>query len=384
MTAREAAAGDGFRVARWVDALGGFIDRHRALWTRLGDLETRLLADELSTVAIEQPIYVSGLARSGSTILLELLSRHEAVATHRYRDYPPVFTPYLWNRVLERTPQRAAEPVERTHRDGIKITPESPEALEEILWMSFFPQLHDPATSAVLDRRTRNPRFESFYRDHIRKLLRVRDARRYLAKGNYNVTRLGYLHEIFPDARFLIPVREPLWHIASLMKQHSLFCAGGRENPEAVRHLQRVGHFEFGLDRRPVNAGDGAVIEEVLACWRDGAEVEGWARYWGHVYGHVADALDADPELRDAALVVRFEDLCRASEATIGALFEHCRLALAETAQAQLAGMLRFPSYYEPRFSAEERALIERLTGATAARFGYPAPAAAAPLSARA
>ena len=38
MSARQAAAGDGFRVARWVDALGGFIDRHQALWTRLGDL----------------------------------------------------------------------------------------------------------------------------------------------------------------------------------------------------------------------------------------------------------------------------------------------------------------------------------------------------------
>ena len=299
MIRERAAAGDGFRVARWVDALGGFIERHQGLWTRIGNLETRLLADELSAVAIDRPIYVGGLARSGSTILLELLSRHEDIVSHRYRDYPPVFTPYLWNRLLERTPQRASEPVERTHKDGIKVTPESPEALEEVLWMAFFPQLHDPAASAVLDRRTRNPAFESFYRDHIRKLLRVRGGRRYLAKGNYNVTRLAYLHEILPDARFVIPVREPRWHIASLMKQHDLFCDGGRDNPEALRHLQRVGHFEFGLDRRPVNAGDPAAIEQVLACWREGAEVEGWARYWSHIYGHVADRLEADPELAE-------------------------------------------------------------------------------------
>jgi len=155
------------------------------------------------------------------------------------------------------------------------------------------------------------------------------------------------------------------------------------DKPEALRHLQRVGHFEFGLDRRPVNAGDPAVIEQVLACWQGGAEVEGWARYWSHIYGHVADRLEADPELRAAALIVRYEDLCRAPEASVRALFAHCELALSEPALAQLAGMLRFPSYYQPRFSAAELALIERHTGAVAARLGYPAPAGAAlPLSA--
>ena len=308
---QQAGPADGFEVTPWIDALGGFIARHRGLWTRIGNLESRLLADELSEVRIRQPIYVAGLARSGSTILLELLARHPDVVSHRYRDYPPVFTPYMWNRLLERTPQRQVEPAERSHKDGIKVTPDSPEALEEVLWMAFFPQLHDPAHSAVLDRQTRNPAFESFYRDHIRKLLRVRGGRRYLAKGNYNVTRLDYLLELFPDARFVIPVRDPRWHIASLIKQHALFCAGGEHNPAAVRHLQRVGHFEFGLDRRPVNAGDPATIEQILACWQQGREVEGWARYWSHVYGHVADRLEASPELRDAALIVRYEDLCR-------------------------------------------------------------------------
>jgi Sulfotransferase family len=372
-----AGPAEGFQVTPWIDALGGFITRHQGLWTRIGNLETRLLADELSEVRIDRPIYVAGLARSGSTILLELLARHPDVVSHRYRDYPPVFTPYMWNRLLERTPQREVEPAERSHQDGIKVTPDSPEALEEVLWMAFFPQLHDPAHSAVLDRHTRHPAFESFYRDHIRKLLRVRGGRRYLAKGNYNVTRLGYLLEIFKGARFVIPVRDPRWHIASLIKQHALFCAGGEQNPKTVRHLQRVGHFEFGLDRRPVNAGDPATIEAVLACWQRGDEVEGWARYWSHVYGHVADRLEASPELRDAALVVRYEDLCRAPQATLQAVLDHVGLAVPEEVLAELAALLHFPGYYRPRFSADELALIDRLTEATAARFGYGAPAQA-------
>jgi hypothetical protein len=168
------------------------------------------------------------------------------------------------------------------------------------------------------------------------------------------------------------------------MKQHALFCAGGRENPEAVRHLQRVGHFEFGCDRRPVNAGDPAVIERILACWQGGDEVEGWARYWSHIYGYMADRLDANPRLREAALVVRFEDLCGTPEPTIRALFEHCRLAISEPALAQLAGMLRSPTYYQPRFSEAEIATIDRRTRTVALRLGCRAPLDAGPVSASA
>ena len=50
---------------------------------------------------------------------------------------------------------------------------------------------------------------EAFYRDHIRKLLWLRGGRRYLSKGNYNTTRIAYLARLFPDARFIVPVRDP-------------------------------------------------------------------------------------------------------------------------------------------------------------------------------
>ncbi|MGH6943054.1 MAG: sulfotransferase family protein [Geminicoccaceae bacterium] len=365
------ASEDGFHVARWVDVFGGLVSRHQRLWTWLGDQETRFLSDEIGLREIEQPIYVSGLARSGSTILLEALARHPDVATQRYKDYPPIFTPVLWNRFLDRTPQRPAEAAERTHKDGILVTPESPEAFEEVLWMASFPDLHDPMRSAVLDGGTSNPAFERFYKNHIRKLLLVRGGRRYLSKGNYNLTRLEYLLKLFPDVRFVIPVRDPTWHVASLMKQHALFCKGQRRNPAALRHLQRVGHFEFGLDRRPINLGDPAHVAEVLDLWQRGEEVEGWARYWSQIHEHVADRLEANGALARAALVVRFEELCRAPRKTLRAAFEHCRLAGAEALVEELAGKIRFPSYYRPKFTAEELRVIDRATGATALRFGY-------------
>lgn len=360
-----------FRVTRWVDVVGGSISRRPRFWIRMGNLESRLLSDEIEDVDITRPIYISGLARSGSTILLEVLSRHGELACHRYSDYPLVFTPYWWNRLLERMPKREVAPSERTHRDGIKVTPDSPEAFEEVLWMTFFAHLHDPSRSAVLDQTTSHPEFEAFYRDHIRKLLRVQGRARYLAKANYNLTRLEYLLELFPEARFVIPVREPVWHVASLMKQHALFCDGVRSHPKALEHLRRVGHFEFGPDRRPVNAGDGPGVGDVVEAWRKGREVEGWARYWSLVYGHVAERLARNPRLQEAALIVRFEDLCRTPREIIAAVLEHCRLEVPSTWVEDMARTIQAPSYYRPRFAPHELATIDRLTKTTATRFGY-------------
>jgi hypothetical protein len=155
------------------------------------------------------------------------------------------------------------------------------------------------------------------------------------------------------------------------MKQHALFCVAGTADPRALAHLQRVGHFEFGLDRRPVNIGDADGIGEILNLWQGGAEVEGWARYWSQLYGYVADRLEANPRLRDATLLVGFEELCREPRKVLWTVLDHCRLPAADAFVDEQACRIRFPSYYRPAFSAEELALIERCTAPTAARFGY-------------
>jgi hypothetical protein len=360
-----------FDVAWWVDWLGRHIERHPVFWIRLGNAESSILRDELEATAIKAPIYVAGLARSGSTFLLEALADHPDTATHRYKDFPPVFTPYWWNRFLSFMPKKNAAPAERAHQDGIKITEESPEAFEESLWMAFFKDLHDPSTGAVLDRTTSNPAFERFYRDHIQKLLTVRGGRRYLSKGNYNLTRLAYLQKMFADARFVIPRRAPAWHIASLIKQHRLFCASLEGNARAQAHMRRVGHFEFGLDRRPINAAgdDDRAIALIEELWRDGQEVEGQARYWAHLHGRIADQLESDPALRRATLVVSYERLCEQPAAMIQSLFDHCRLDLGEARRDALAAKVQFPSYYEPDFTPEQRRLIDDVTAPVVERF---------------
>ena len=270
-----------FQVPLGIHLLSGFVQRCSGWWTQLGNLESATLRTQLDRISIETPVYITGLARAGTTILLELLSRHPDVATHKYRDFPGLFVPTWWDRGQN---QSEALCQERAHGDRLQVTQDSPEAMEECLWMAFFPNAHRPEVGNVLGRSTHHKLFEQFYQDHIRKLLLVRNRSRYVAKGNYNLTRLAYLHKIHPKSRFIVAVRHPRDHIASLMRQHRLFCAGTTKHPRALAYLQRVGHFEFGLDRRPISLGDGVALE-VVELWRQGQEVRGCARYWASLYG---------------------------------------------------------------------------------------------------
>lgn len=356
----------------WIDRLGGLVERTAGFWAWLGRLESRVLADELEPIAIDRPIYIAGLARAGSTILLELLATHPDVATHRYRDFPLVYTPVFWSRAFGHIYRPGTAPVERAHRDRLLVTPDSPEALEEVLWMRFFPGRHDPDHSQVLDAATSNPGFERFYRDHIRKILLIRQGRRYLAKGNYNVTRLAYLARLLPDARFLVPVRRPRAQVASLLRQHRLFAQQEREDPRVLRHMRRVGHFEFGLDRRAINTGDATLARSIEALWRDGEEARGLARHWAAVYGFAQRQLAADPALAERVLVVRYEDLCAQGTAMLACVAAHAALDFPPERLAALAARLSAPDYYDPAFTPEEAAAIRDETAAVARGFGYP------------
>lgn len=280
-----------------------------------------------------------------------------------------LFTPYWWRRAAAK--RRSETPRERAHRDRVMVTTESPDALEEMLWMAYFPGCHDPTVCNLVGRDEHYPDFESFYCNHIRKLLLAEQATRYAAKANYHVARLAYLVRLFPDAKFLIAVRSPERHIASLARQHAWFCEGQRQFPRALAFMQRSGHFEFGLDRRPMQLGDAARTAQILDDWSAGREMSGWAKYWDVVYSYLGGLLERDEQVRAASLMVRFETLCQSPAETLRAVFEHCQLRDSEALVARFAPTIREPTYYTGRFSQEEQSVIRTITAEGARRWGY-------------
>ena len=154
----------------------------------------------------------------------------------------------------------------------------------------------------------------------------------------------------------------------------------GRGAPSGGAQTHAAGRtFRVRLDRRPINVGDAARLAGVTDAWARGDEVEGWARYWAYIYGHLADRLAANPALKDASLVVRFEELCRSPYEMLERTLAHCRLDTTPIWLEQKSAAIHFPSYYKPRFAPAELETIDRHAADTAARFGYTGAARSAP-----
>lgn len=345
--------------------------RHLASLLRVvGALEDDFHAEKLKSIRIETPVFVTGLARSGTTMMLTLLAQAEGVATHRYRDFPFLFAPISWSWFQDRMGTGAGEARERAHRDRIRITKESAEAFEEPLWQSFFPWVHDAARCHLLGPDTRHAAFESCFASHLRKILLLRGGRRYVSKGNYNVARIGYLARLFPDARFVVPVRAPLAHVHSLARQHELFCRYAAQDRRVPAYLEAAGHYEFGPQRRPINL-EPARIGEIESAWRAGDDYRGYARQWTQVYAHV-DRLRRDPALAGRLLVLRYEDACERPQALHRELLEFCGLSDAGGRVAAAAATLAAP---QPE-GIDERAAqaVWSEVAAVAALYGYEPP----------
>lgn len=316
----------------WPDRFGEWWQRRfPALGPWLADLETRVVATERDLPPPDRPVFIAGLARSGSTMLLEWLNAMPGFTAHRYSDFPMLWTPYWWNRLLAKLPAAPVEPVERAHRDRIQVTRDSPEAFEEPIWSHFFP--HDPAAeSDIVDSQSANPRFERLFSAHLAKLVCARGAKRYVGKGNYDILRMGYLGRIFPGARFIVPIRRPLAQVASLLKQDRLYA----DAPvRTLRHIAARGHHEFGPMQRliRIDADQTAAAE---AARRAGRLADAWLLQWLAVYGHV-ERVRATIAPVTRVCVVDYETLCAEPEATLLHLLDAIEIDATDRPSAEAA-----------------------------------------------
>ena len=80
-------------------------------------------------------VFIAGLARAGTTTLLNALYKSNDFASLSYADMPFVLAPNLWSKISFNN--RNSEFKERAHGDGIKYSTKSPEAFEEVFWKTF-------------------------------------------------------------------------------------------------------------------------------------------------------------------------------------------------------------------------------------------------------
>src|SRR5690606_32311264 len=100
------------------------------------------------------------------------------------------------------------------------------------------------------------------------------------SKNNLNIARTGWLLEHFPDARIIVPFREPTEHAASLLRQHKNFLARHRDDPFTLEYMTAIGHFDFGENLRPINFNDWLATAAEL----DPTTLDFWLAYWVAAY----------------------------------------------------------------------------------------------------
>jgi hypothetical protein len=298
---------------------------------------------------------------------------HPDVATHKYMDMVMSYTPYMTKMLADILPT-FRQPVERMHQDGLMVNKHSPEVVEEQFWQMFFPAHVQEESQNIIDHRMHHDKFEQFYKTHIQKLLIRQGASRFATKNNYNISRLEYLLSLFPDAKFVILVRNPIYHIASLVKQDLIFRAMEKHDPRLLHWISIIGHREFGSIKKAINLDNTDVVNEIKRCWKeDTSHVKGWAIYWNAVYGYVHRLLRDSKKCREATLVVKYEDLCEQPEEIINAILSHTGLEKAKYARLMTnhKEKIRKPDYYIPCFSDEEYSEILKTTAKVATKWGY-------------
>lgn len=260
------------------------------------DLEKALFLNSAPEPAIHNHVFVQGLARAGTTILMREIYRTGEFSSLTYSDMPFVLCCNAWAALTSRS-HRVLESTERAHGDGIFTDIDSPEALDEVFWRVFcgdrylhkdYLQVHS-VTAETLD----------LFKDYIRLILRRAKKGRYLSKNNNNILRLPALLQKFPDACFFIPVRSPLQHAASLLSQHRRFS---NSDKFTRNYMTWLGHHEFGATHRPFRFPQSSVpFNGSRDC------IDYWLAQWLNCYKYLDRILGPDVH---NAWFVPYELLC--------------------------------------------------------------------------
>lgn len=279
------------------------------------DLES-MLNRQVSVSKSGEHVFVAGLARAGTTVLMRSLYQSGQFRSLTYRDMPFVLMPKTWAGISSLFRRHKAEE-ERAHGDRVTVNFDSPEAFEEVFWRSFCSD--DYIFNDALKPHQPDDETIGQFRRFVGNVLATDESggqKRYLSKNNNNLLRLSAIAEAFPKAAIFIPFREPLQHALSLKKQHALFLKTHTEDRFALDYMNWLGHHEFGGNHRPFRFSEsGLVLEDYTPD-----SLDYWLCCWADSYAYVLKNLPA------TARLISYEDLCGANDRERSHLREHAGL----------------------------------------------------------
>jgi hypothetical protein len=285
----------------------------------------RILFPGLGKVEVRKPIFMVGHARSGTTLAHRLLSK-DADRFSSFLLYELYFPSLLQKKViraaarldsallggfLERRvrawEKRRYGKMRHIHKMGLTIPEEDDIVLYYSMaagfWITKMPYMGDLDFYHMNDWPERKRRrINDFYRECIRRQLYLNGPdRTHLSKNPLYSGRVASLIEAFPDAMFVVNVRNPNETIPSLLK------------------LMTAGWKQLGWEE-----------ERQRRCLKVLADLS-----W-HTYLHPLEMLETHPEIRGS--VVDYRDLTSDPAAAVEQIYKDLDLPLTKEYREVLAG----------------------------------------------
>lgn len=257
----------------------------------------------------EKFVIVSGLARAGTTSLMNDLSKIEQFATLNYANMPFLMCPNLWAKFYK---PKSKELKERSHKDGIKIGLDSNEALEEYFFKV-------KANDAFINESslTEYAIPEKDYQHYIdyQTIIKDDDQKIYLAKNNNFILRYKSVREWNADFLMVILYRDPLTHAASLMEKHKDYQKLQSDDPFVLEYMNWLGHHEFGLNQKPFIFEESENFSELS---KDSMDY--WLKSWINYYSYALKFKEKN------TLFVSYDHYCEKPTDTIQHVLERINL----------------------------------------------------------
>ena len=259
----------------------------------LGNRQVRSLSFEIERAIFSQrqvgsfPNYtlIASLPRSGTTVLLNSLHGTGEFASLTYLDMPFVLCPNLWAKLTRACPT-SVKLITRYHGDNVKISVQSPEAFEEVFWQTFEDSHGDVAERYIV---------------YIKLVLARYGLSRYLSKSNQNFIRIQRIISILPEAKIVIPFRDPLDQSISLYRQHQRFKKLQVEEEFNRTYMEMIGHREFGIGYVPVFKNN--------LQYREPDTLEHWLEQWYLAYSYASSLASNNQNVK----LLNYEMLCENS-----------------------------------------------------------------------
>jgi len=275
----------------------------------LHDIEVAFFKKKIKLDNLKKHLFVCGLPRSGTTILMRTLYETKQFASLTYRDMPFVVSPNIWSKISNKVKTKAEK--QRIHGDNISINIDSPEALEEVFWRV---KLHknyifsNRLIDHVADEFTINE-----FRNFISLILYKYKKNFYLSKNNNNILRLESIIKAFPNCLILIPFRDPIQQAHSLLTQHKNFKKIQYENKFVKNYMKYLAHYEFGCIHRPFEFAQNKKISI------NNNSIEYWLMQWINTYEHLVQEKFTK---KDNIIYLNYEYFCDEPKKVLKRLFK--------------------------------------------------------------